>query len=107
MEEKFMEKRAFERMPLKTQVKFFSGKTEYTGTMMNFSEKGMYISAEVNFPLKTQLQILIPVKEEIMKVFAEVRNFTKSGHVYNGIGIELINPPQSYIEFINSLRFEL
>ncbi len=67
----------------------------------------MYISKEVNFPLKTQLEILIPVKEEILKVFAEVRNFTKSGHVYNGIGVELINPPQNYIEFINSLKTAL
>ena len=102
-----MEKRAFERIPLKIQVKFFSDKTGYTGTMMNFSEKGIYISTEVNFPLKTQFQILIPVKEEVIKVFAEVRNFTKSGHVYNGIGIELINPSQNYIEFINSLRSDL
>ncbi len=102
-----MEKRDFKRISLNIQVKFFSGKTEYAGTMMNFSEKGMYISKEVNFPLKTQLEILIPVKEEILKVFAEVRNFTKSGHVYNGIGVELVNPPQNYIEFINSLKTAL
>jgi hypothetical protein len=102
-----MKRRTFKRIPLKIQIKFFSGKTEYSGTMMNFSEKGMFISTEVNFPLNAYLEIFIPVKDDVLKVFAEVRNLKKLDDFYNGIGVQLIDPPQNYKEFIDSLKSDL
>ena len=99
-----MKKRAAERIPEKINVKFFSAGTEYSGTMMNFSQKGMFIRTDVNVPIRTQVEIHVPVREEVFKVLAEVKSFTKSGDVQNGIGVEVINPPQNYIEFIDSLK---
>ena len=100
-----MEKRAFERIPACIFVKFFSGKSEYTGIIMNLSEKGMFISTKVTFPLKPKLEILIPLKEEILKVQGKIKSFAKAGKIYNGIGIELLNPAQNYLKFVEGRKF--
>jgi hypothetical protein len=102
-----MQKRAFERIPTNIRVKFFSGTTDYFGTVTNLSEKGMFISSELNFPLEQQLEILIPMKEEILKVPAKIISFRKADKIYNGIGIVLLNPSQNYLKFVDSLRTAL
>jgi hypothetical protein len=100
-----MKKRAFERIPLNIQVRFFSGTKEYSGIATNLSEKGMFISTEVSFPLKQQVEILISLKEEILKIPANIISFEKSGDIYIGIGVELFNPPPTkYLEFVNSFK---
>ena len=99
-----MKKRAFERIQKSIFVKFFSGKSEYSGIIMNLSEKGMFISTKVTFPLKPKLEVLIPLKEEILKVHGKIKSFGKAGKIYNGIGVELVNPTQNYLNFISNLR---
>ncbi len=102
-----MQRRTFERIPADIKVRFLSGTSEYFGTITNLSENGMFINAKVSFPLKPQLEIIFPLKEKILMVPAKIRCFGKSDDMYNGIGIELLNPPQNYLEFINSLRIVL
>ena len=102
-----MLKRAFERIPAKINVRFFSEKTEYLGTVTNLSEKGMFISSKVSFPLEPQLKILIPLKEEILNIPVQIRRLKKSGDMYNGIGVEILNPPQNYLDFVIGLRSAL
>ena len=97
-------KRAFERIQKSIFVKCLSGKSEYSGIIMNLSERGMFISTKVAFPLKPKLEILIPLKEEILKVRGKIRSFGKAGKIYNGIGVELFHPTQNYLKFIGNLR---
>lgn len=99
-----MKKRAVERIDKNINVTFISAGTEYSGIMMNFSQKGMFICTDVNVPIRNQIKIHIPVRKEVLKVLAEVKSFTNSGDVQNGIGVELINPPQDYLIFIDSLK---
>ncbi len=98
-------KRAFERIPTCICVKFFSGKSEHTGIILNLSEKGMFIGTKVTFPLKPKLEILIPLKEEILKVQGKIKSFGKAGKIYNGIGVELLNPTQNYLKFVEGRKF--
>lgn len=102
-----MEKRAFERLFSNISVRFLSGETVYLGTVKNISKKGMFISTKVTFPLELQLKILLPLKEELLKLPAKIINIKKSGDIYDGIGVELLNPSQNYLEFIDSLRTAL
>ncbi len=73
-----MQKRIFERIPANIGIRFFSGKTEYLGIVTNTPEKGMFISTKVNLPLEPQLEILIPLKEAILKLSAKITSFEKS-----------------------------
>lgn len=97
-------KRAFGRIQKSIFVKFLSGTSTYPGIIMNFSEKGMFIGTKAIFPLKPELEILIPLKEELLKVHGKIKSFERAGKIYNGIGIELLNPAQNYLTFVNKVR---
>jgi hypothetical protein len=71
---------------------------------MNLSEKGILINTKMTFPLKSKLEILIPLKEEILKVQGMITNFRKAGKIYNGIGVELLNPTKIYLKLISNLK---
>ncbi len=64
----------------------------------------MFIKTRVSFPLQPQLKILIPLKFAVMRISALTRSFGTSGNMYDGIGVELVSPPQNYLEYIGSLR---
>jgi hypothetical protein len=98
-----MEKRAFERIPLNLHINHICDDLLHTGTITNCSEKGMYISTKVIFPCDPQFEILIPLKKDVLKVFVKITRLEKTGDVYDGMGVELLNPPQNYLDFVNSL----
>jgi hypothetical protein len=99
-----IKKRAFERITKSIFVKLLRGKSEYPGIIINLSEKGMYISTKGTFLVKPKLKIVIPLKEENLNLQGKIQSVVKSGKVYNGIGVELLNPPQNYLNFIRNLR---
>ncbi len=79
---------------------------QYYGTVTNLSEKGMFISTKVSFPLEPQLRILMPLNKKFIRLPALIRSFGRSNNRFNGIGVELLGPPGDYLEFVNSLRKE-
>lgn len=97
--------RIFPRIPFKTKAWFSCCDTEYSGTVTNISENGMFIKIkEMCFPFNSQLEILILLKKEVLKIPVKVCRIIKSTDLYDGIGVEIINSPQNYLEFVNSLR---
>ncbi|MBI4698593.1 MAG: PilZ domain-containing protein [Nitrospirae bacterium] len=98
------DKRAVDRIQKNMFIKFFSGNSTHSGIILNLSEKGMFISTKVALPMEPRVEILIPLKEEILKVNGTIKNIVKAGKIYNGIGVELSNPANSYLQFINHLR---
>ena len=99
-----MEKRAVKRIPKCICIKFYSGTSLHSGIIMNLSEKGLLINTKMTLPLQSKLEILIPLKEEILKVQAMIKNIRKAGKIYNGIGVELLNPTKNYFKLINNLK---
>lgn len=98
-----MEKRFFERIP--ANLEFHSFNTEYFGTVTNLSENGMLIrSQKIRFPLESQFEITIPLKEDTLNVPVKVKRIIKSNGYYDGIGVELLEHPQKYLKLINSLK---
>ena len=68
-----MQRRAFERVPANIEVKFFCCESHYDGTIMNLSQGGMYISTdEMRFPFDSEIDIIIPVNLDILKVPVKV-----------------------------------
>ncbi len=99
-----MQRRAFERIPTNLQTTFLSDNTSYTGTVTDLSENGMFINTRVDFPFNSRLEIRIPLKEEILKVPVKVSRIKKTDDFYDGMGVELLNPPPNYLEFVNRLK---
>ncbi len=108
-----MQKRAFERIPAGLRTRFFYGNTIFTGTVTNLSENGMFINTRMYLSSDSRFEILIPLKEETLRVPVKVSRIVKTDDFYdyniykNGMGVKLLNPPQNYLEFINRLRSTL
>ncbi|MHA1942356.1 MAG: PilZ domain-containing protein [Candidatus Hodarchaeales archaeon] len=98
------DKRTCERIRKSICVKFVNGKSAYPGIIMNLSEKGMFIGTKETFPSKPKIEILIPLKKEVLKVHGKIKSFGSAGKIYNGIGVELLNPKKNYLKFISNLK---
>jgi len=96
--------RTFDRIPVLIDVEINYDKKVYKGTLMNLSENGMFIRTNnMPSPLHSQIEISIPMKEEILSVSGKLVREENIRGYYNGIGVEVLNPSKNYIDFIFSL----
>ena len=99
-----MDKRAFERVSVNIEAKFFYGNAIYTGEITNLSENGIFISARLCFHFESRFEILIPVNEEVLKVPVKVSRIIKTDDFCDGMGLELLERPKNYLEFVSNLK---
>lgn len=103
-----MARRSTWRIPIRLNVTLNCGNRLSTGTVTNISEKGMFISAEATgLSEDSQFDISIPLKEGVVRVPGKLVRLSKINGGYNGLGVELMDPPQKYIDFIEDLLFVL
>lgn len=96
--------RTFDRIPVLVDVEINYKENVYTGTLMNISESGMFIRTnKIPSPLQSQIEISVPLKGEMIRVSGKLVREENIRGYYNGIGVEVLNPPQNYIDFIDSL----
>ena len=100
------EKRFYSRIPSKIKTRFYCNDTDYSGTIMNISEAGMFISTgKVAFPFESNLVIFIRRREMQLKVLVKVRRLTKTDNVFDGMGVRVLNPGPDYLKFVRSLKY--
>ena len=115
-------KRTLQRMPANIKISYIHQhlgfrKNLYNGTIKNLSEKGMFISINNEFPPNSKIELVIPVKETFLgisikkqyiyipfNIISIVWKGALSNDSCDGIGIELSNPPQCYLDFVGSLN---
>lgn len=102
-----MERRAFERVDTSLPLKYMCDDIQYSGTVNNVSEKGMFISTGNFLPCITSLEIMIPLNNEIASFPVEIRRIEKVNDYSLNIGVELIDPPEIYMQFVNNLKFAI
>jgi desulfoferrodoxin (superoxide reductase-like protein) len=101
-----MKKRAFERIPSDTQINFSFMDTIYEGVVTNVSNNGMYITTEKCLPRKSSFEILLPYKEEVLKLPAQVKRVIERHGFCDAMGVKLLNPPIPYLEFVGISRLD-
>ena len=99
-----MEKRAYKRTNTNLPVKYFCENMIYNGTIENLSENGMYISTTNFLPCKDQIEMLMPLKEEMSRFKAMIRRIEKVNDVIFNIGVEILHPPDIYIQYVKNLK---
>jgi Tfp pilus assembly protein PilZ len=100
-----MQQRAFERVPANINIRFYTCDTDYSGTIKNISESGMFISTDkMLFPFDSTIEIIVPFEEKLLKVPVKVVRMTKTDDVFDGIGVELLDNHQDYLALVNSLK---
>lgn len=100
-----MQRRSFERVPADIKIRFYSCNTDYSGTIKNLSENGMFISTDkMLFPFDSTIEIIIPFNEKLLKVPVKVIRMTRSDDVFDGIGVTLLDNHREYLEFVNNRK---
>ncbi len=109
-----MEKRAYNRIAVSIRVKYCLWnppiwKHRYSGTIKNISEKGICLSTKtIYFPRDSLIEIYIPFNKSVLIIPLNISNIVwrslLSDNTCDEIGIELSNPPQDYLEYVNSIN---
>jgi hypothetical protein len=99
-----MQRRAFERIPVDFKVRYFCGDTAWNGTVTNLSENSMFIDTTIDFPFDTNFELVLPLNDEVMKISAIIKRVVRNNDGYKGMGVELVNPPENYLQLVNDLR---
>jgi len=96
--------RIFDRIPVLIKVTLNSKTTTCTGTMVNLSETGMFIRADkIPLLIEPEVEITIPLDEENLRVSGRLIRRENILDYYQGIGIEVVNPPKKYLDFLEGL----
>ncbi len=106
-----MERRAFERINKKLQVKFWSGGINYTGITTNVSENGMFVGTkkELLTGALLDLEVILPNGDSI-RVPVKVKRTMKTADSYNyniyenGLGVQLASEHPRYEKFIKNFK---
>ncbi len=104
-----VERRAFERFPANLQARLFYGNMIYSGMVTNLSKGGMFVSTNVKFPVNTEFMAVVMLNNRTMKFPIKVRRSIKKEDGYSfrtggGIGVELLDAPQNYLDYIGARK---
>jgi len=95
-----MDKRSFERISVGEEIRISHGNLIFPGTILNLSEKGMFIGTRKKFPLNAISLIMMRLKDKLLTIPIKIKRATKPSGYYDGIGVELLSRPQDYLDFI-------
>jgi len=101
---KIMRKRSDERIESSLLVKFNHGDAVSYGIVTNVSERGMCIKSGVCLQPDSAALLLIPLKDEHLAVDAEVRWIKETEEFYDSMGVELLEPPERYLQIVANIR---
>ncbi len=107
-----MKKRAFERIPSNVIAKFFCSNTIYYGVLTNLSENGMCFKTVMHLPSESippgsGIKLFIHLKREGLEIPVKVIRIAKTGGFCDTMGVELLEQPSDYVEFIQKFKSHL
>jgi len=105
MEVSNIERRVSERIPSSIAVRFTYNRlldSLYYGTVDNISRNGMLVRTGTCFPNHTNITLFI-YKDRILMVNAKVKRVIKADGFYRAMGIEVTEPSEEYLDFIDGL----
>jgi hypothetical protein len=103
-----VERRSSDRIPANIDVMFRSNGDDYSGTIINISESGMFITTkEMNSPFDSEFDVVIPLEESTLQVPVNLSRFILSPDSDDGLGVELSNHFPEYLNFVGSLKDQI
>ena len=107
-----MDSRRDERVIVHLEAELIAGENRHACVIENLSPKGMYI---VTAPTKSSLEFTpdslfglrfnLPSDEKIDLRCSVIWSYPTPPHGYtNSLGLEIIDPPHSYLEALNTLK---
>jgi len=100
-------KRINERIPVSLPVKLFCSNGHYSGIAMNVSKNGMYIKTGITLPAESNFHVCMPYNEDELKVPVKLVRLAETYGFFDAVGVEVLNPPEKYLEFVGGLMTAL
>lgn len=92
------------RILIRINVKFYCCEKVYSGTVTNISGKGMFIRTnEMCFPDNREFDLTIPLEDEFAVIPVKINRIVNLEGGQYGLGVELLNPPLKYTEYVQNL----
>ena len=98
------QKRCAARIPASLVVKFLHRGSICYGLITDLSENGMRINSGVCLPSNSSLKLLLPLKEEVLELPVKVRRLVETDAFYDIMGVEVLKPPQKYLQIVESFK---
>jgi len=96
------EKRDCRKIQMEIQARLFFGNLLSLGTSTDVSKQCMCINTRYRFPLHSWINLLIPVKKDIVNIPCEISGFSAIDGLHDTMSIEIANPPEEYLELVNN-----
>lgn len=97
----YTEKRAFKRIPVNIDARFFHGNIFYSGIVRNLSGQGMFIDTKKCLPSDSMFVVIIREDDDLLKVIVKVKRVSTNSETCSGMGLELINPSSAYLGLVH------
>ena len=104
MHRSFKEKRGLDRISVKEEVIISHKNTFYSGIVLNLSEKGMFICTKKYFPLDSRFVVSFHKRNDRMQLYANIKRIEAANSFSDGVGVELFDPSEAYLEFLGTLK---
>ncbi len=101
---KIENRRTCERIRTNMYARFFYGNLFYSGSILNVSDSGMFISTKRILPVDAIFVVIIRLEHELLKVIARVNRITSTSGNTTGIGVTLLSPSRSYLDLIGKIK---
>jgi len=96
------EKRDCREMQMEIQARLFFRNLLSIGTSTEASRDCMCIITKYRFPLHSWINLLIPLKKDIVNIPGEISGFSKIDSLHDTMSIEIFYPPEEYLELVNN-----
>ena len=100
-----MEKRIFKRIYANIHARYFFDDIMYTGTITNLSENGMFIIINTDlYYFKSRFNVELLIVNGSLDIPVMLSRFVETDGFYHSMGVEVVDPPKQYLEFVTSLK---
>jgi hypothetical protein len=99
-----MARRTSWRVPININVSLIGRNGQFRGRILNLSENGMFISFvdKISDP-EEEMMVSLATEKETIEMPVRLVRLVRSNGSYGAAGVEVVNPPREYLDFLESL----
>ena len=75
----------------------------YEGKVTDLSRNGLHIDFEMCPPFESNIEVILILGDEVFKLSGKVRRLVSTNELSGGMGVELLDPSQSYSDFVSTV----
>jgi hypothetical protein len=91
---------------LRIDARYFCCNSLCKASVNEISECCMCIETDCFIPLNSRIELLIPVKKNVLSVPSRVKGHLRTENKHDVMSIEVLKPSRQYVDFVNSINVD-